>query len=414
MHISVRTFLTAASLAALGTAGLVAAPAAAQKKEEAPKPPKLSKEVSKPLAEAQQLQQAGDLAGALAKANEAGAAAKTPDDAYMVNAVKINIGIAKQDNKLLEEAIDGALATGKVPAADLPKFYRNSGALALQRGDTAKAAKSFEQLVALNPNDADATVQLAEIYQRAGNTQQAVGTLAKAIGAKEAAGQVAPETWYRRNLALAYDTKQTAAVTPAALSLVRAYPTPTNWRDALVIFRDGARLDDQGNLDIFRLMAATDSMSGEKDYFEYAETANTRGLPGEAKRTLDAGIAKGALSTSKPYVKELQALVNPKIAKDKASLAGLEKEARADATGKLALGTGDALLGYGDYAKAAEMYKLALQKGGVDAATANTRLGYALGMSGDKAGAEAALRLVKGGKREELASYYLAWLSRKG
>ncbi|MGL4543067.1 MAG: hypothetical protein ACRCUI_11210, partial [Polymorphobacter sp.] len=144
------------------------------------------------------------------------------------------------------------------------------------------------------------------------------------------------------------------------------------------------------------------------------ETASNRGLPGEAKMALDDGIAKGMLTPSKPFVKELSAISTPKIAADKASLPGLAKEAAKAANGKLALSTGDAMYGYGQYAEAAAMYKLALSKGGIDADTAQIRLGMVLAKSGDKAGAEAAFKAVAGaGPRATLAQYWLIWLSKK-
>jgi hypothetical protein len=60
------------------------------------------------------------------------------------------------------------------------------------------------------------------------------------------------------------------------------------------------------------------------------------------------------------------------------------------------------------------MYKLALQKGGVDAAEVNTRIGIALARSGDKAGAEAAFNAVQTGKRADLVKFWLAHLGLGG
>lgn len=414
MKLFARQLLAASTaMALLTTAGLVAQPAFAKKqKEEAAAPKvKLSKETQAALATVQKLQQAGDLDGALAKLEEARAAATTPDDQYMVNAVGINVALARKDNALLEKSIEGALATGKVAPADAPKFYQNLGALAAQRNDFAKAAEAFAQVAALNPADENAYVNSAELYFRAKNPTMAVAQLRKGIAAKNAANSKAPELWHRRLLAIAYDAKLQNELVNAGVLLVQNYPSPTNWRDALVIFRDSGKGEDQMTLDIFRLMFATDALAGEKDFFEYAETSNTRGYPGESRRALDAGLAKGVLSTSKPYVRELNTIVNGRLAKDKAGLAALERESRASANGKLAAGTAAAYLGYGDHAKAISLYQLALTKGGVDAAEVNTRLGLAKALAGDKAGAEAAFKAVTGGRRGELAQYYLAWLA---
>ena len=91
-------------------------------------------------------------------------------------------------------------------------------------------------------------------------------------------------------------------------------------------------------------------------------------------------------------------------------LAGLEGRARSEASGDFALKVADGYYGHGDYAKAAEFYRLALQKGSVDANLANTRLGMALAMSGQRPAAEAAFKAVTG-PRADLANFWLLWLA---
>ena len=388
---------------------------AADPKPAAAKPPKLTKAVAAALAEAQKLQQAGDNAGGLVKVNEALAVpSPTAEDGYWINAIKRNIAIGLKDHKLLAEALKGQLDSGLVPAAELPTIYRNLGALALETNDYNTATGYFEKLTALQPTDGDAMVGLAELYQRQKQTGKAVATLGRAADAYKAAGQPVPETIYRRRLAIAYDAKLADQIQPLSVALVSAYPTPVNWRDALTIFRDGSKLDEAASLDTLRLMQTVGALNGERDYFEYAEVAANKGLPAEAKMVLDDGVAKGMLSPAKPFVKELAGVVTPKLAADKAGLAGAERDAGKAATGKLALVTGDAYYGYSNYAKAAELYRMALSKGGVDADTANTRLGIALAKSGDKAGAKTAFDAVKGpGARSTIADYWRVWLAQK-
>ena len=151
--------------------------------------------------------------------------------------------------------------------------------------------------------------------------------MSKAIEASTAKGVTASEDIYRRRLAIAYDAKLSAESLVAAKAMVAAYPNPINWRDALTIFRDSNKLDDQTSLDVLRLMQTVGSLNGERDFAEYAETAVNRGLPGEARLALDDGIAKGMLTPTKQFVKEISAVVNPKLAGDKASLPGLAKDA---------------------------------------------------------------------------------------
>lgn len=406
--------ISTAVLAAL----VLAAPAAAQKKDaKAPAGPqfKFSKPVQPLLAAAQKAAQAGDNAGALASLRQAEAVPnRNSDDNYMIAMMKINAGIGLKDNALMEQSIEEALATGRVSAEEQPKFIRNLGALALQRNDNAKAVTQFQRLIALNPNDTETLLTVAELQRRAGQNRESVATFEKAIAAGQATGGKAEEKVYRRALAIAYDAKLGAETTRTSELLVTNYPNPTNWRDALVIYRDGQRLDDQGNLDVLRLMRAAGALAGERDYVEFADTLVARGFPGEAKAVLDEGVSKGAVVTTKAGTREILASVTPKIAADRASLTGLEREARAAANGRAALATGDANFGYGNYAKAADLYRIALQKGGVDAATANFRLGLALGRSGDTAGAKVAFAAVTTGPRAQLARFGSIWADQRG
>lgn len=400
------------SLAAilLVSAGVTAAPAFAAEKAEAPKPPKLSKPVMAALAEAQKLQGANDHPAALAKIAEAEAfPTPTADDTYMINALKLNTGITTKNNVLIEEALTKMLATGKVAAADQPKFIRTVGSLALERKDYNTATKSFEQLIALNPNDSDSMIALGELYYAQKVNAKAVESINRAIATNKAAGVAVPEGWYRRALGIAYDGKVAGAVEPATLALLGAYPNAVNWRDAVLITRDKyPTMDEQTDLDFLRLQAATGALNGERDFVEYADTALGRGLPGEAEAVLKSGIAKNMVTPTKPLIVELMRSASGKVAADKASLPGLEKDAKTSP--KLAMGTADAYYGYGDYAKAAALYKQAVGGAGVDQSTANLRLGASLARAGDKAGAAEALKLVKGGPREDIAKYWLVFV----
>src|SRR3546814_2529756 len=108
------------------------------------------------------------------------------------------------------------------------------------------------------------------------------------------------------------------------------------------------------------------------------------------------------LNPGKQTFAELSRLSAGKASADKASLPKLATQAKSAANGKLALGTADAYLGYADYAKPAELYHVALQKGGVEPNDVHTRLGIAIAPSGQKDAAAAAFA-----KRSEEHTYEL-------
>src|SRR3546814_13210205 len=100
-----------------------------------------------------------------------------------------------------------------------------------------------------------------------------------------------------------------------------------------MIFRDLRNPTGDANLDLMRLMRATKSLNGERDYYELAEAANSKGLPGEAKAVLEAGIAAKAVSATKPAFKELLASASSKVAQDRASLSRREPKAKPASAG---------------------------------------------------------------------------------
>lgn len=374
---------------------------------------KLSKPVRAGLAEAQKLEQAGDLPGALTRVQtlEAGGLANSTD-VFFVQQTKIGLGQKLKDDKVVESALTALLDNEFVPAVEKSKYRRVLGGMALKRNDYQAATKTFEGLAAENPSDAQTLFDLGELYRSQKQTAKAIDAYRRAIAATQAAGEKPSEDWYKRSVQLAYDANLMAETRATSMAWLTAYPTPANWGVMLQNFGVSAKLDDNGDLDNYRLRRAAGALSGESDYLNYADTALRRTLPGEAKAVLDEGIAKGQLTASKPQVKEMTAGLDKRAAADRASLGGLEKEARAAGTGKLAMGTADAYLGYDNWAKAADLYRVAIAKGGVDANVANTRLGIALARSGDKAGAAAALGAVKGEPRETLAAYWTLWMNR--
>ena len=167
--------------------------------------------------------------------------------------------------------------------------------------------------------------------------------------------------------------------------------------------------DPDFELDIERLMRANKALKGERDYYEYVEAVYLK-FPGEAKGVIEEGVAAGALKlTAGSNTKMFSDTVNKRIAADKADLVSADKAARGAGTGVSARATADSYLGYGEYAKAADLYRVALQKGGVDASVVNTRLAMALARGGQKDAAKQALAGVTGA-RAPLAAYIAIWI----
>jgi hypothetical protein len=412
MKIVSRSSLAIALALGLGATSMVAAPANAAKKEEAPKgkEPQLSKEARPLLAAAQAAITAGDTATAQAKLTEADGVASTVDDKFYIAQLRYNIAQKANDQAGIAAAIDAMIASNSPLAqSQIAQMYQAQGQFAFQAKNYQKAEAAYQQLVQLSPTP-DNLITLAEIKNTNSKTAEALDLVDRAIAAKKQAGGAVDEAWYKRALAIAYTAKDVPATLKWGQAWVAAYPTPSNWRNALYSYREIAKLDNEADLDLMRLTRAAKALNGERDFYEYADYAFQRGLPGEAKAVVDEGYAAKMLDASNKAATEVRTLAAPKIAADKASLPASEKAARASATGKSAAATADAYLGYADYAKAAELYQLALQKGGIDPNVLNTRLGIALALSGQKDAAKQAFALVTGA-RVPLAQYWTTWVN---
>ena len=405
------------STLALGTALVfgTATVAIAQKKPKAAAvapafSPKLSSEFRKAAQPVDAALKAGDNAAATAGLAAADAAATTADDKYVAGQFRLSLANKTNDLPMQARAIDQIVASGSAGAtADMPKLRFYGGQLAYQANNFPKAIQELTEADRLGYKDGDILIVLADAHFKANQIAPGLAAADRAVQAKIAAGQKAPESWYARSASVAYKAKNMTEASRWTREQVRAYPTAQNWRSALIIYRDGGKLDGNVSLDLYRLMRATKSLDGERDYFEYAALASERGLPGEAKAVIDEGMAAGKIPASSRPLAELRTSANGKVAADRASLATSERSAAGAANGRLAANTADAYLAYGDDAKAVGLYRTALTKGGADADAINTRLGIALARSGDKAGARAAFAAVTG-PRSEVAKFWMLYL----
>jgi len=373
--------------------------------------PNISSAARKEIVELQTAVNAKDTATIPAKLAAAQAKAKNKDDHYVIAQLQLKAAVDANDEPAIIAGINAVLASDVLPAANAVPLYINLGKLQYNAKAYDQASAAFEHALQLDPNNVDATVMLAETRNGQGRTAEAVTMIQKAIAARVAAGQKPEENWYKREVALAYNAKLPNAP-ELARQWVAAYPSAKNWRDAIRIYQTDSGLDDAALLDSMRLARATGALSGENDYFRFANTLMSKGYPGEAKAVLDQGFAAKSIDRTRATFSQLYALASTRSQGDRASLAASATAARAAPDAKKAMTTGDAYYGYGDYTQAADLFRVALSKPGVDKDLANLRLGMSLTMAGDKAGATAALNAA-GGAQTEVAKLWLAYLAQK-
>ena len=393
----------------LAGCGLALANAAIAQQPAAAPALNLTREERTAIAALQAAAAAPDRAAQDAALQAARAVARSANARYAVGNLQFQIARQRGDAQAMAAAADEMIASGVPQGAELSALLASQASRAFSANDLQRLDRTMARMVELQPNNPAILADAGQVKARLGDRAAAVALLQRALAAHRAAGRPAPEAWYHRAIALAVEGRMVPQSVSLARELVAAYPELANWRDALLTYRQAAQGDPALDLDIRRLALAAGGLAGERDYLEHAQ-AFVRAHPGEAKAFLDEGVSRGMLDASEAVVRQALAAANPAAARERSGLAAARTRALAAAEGAPALAAGDAHFGHGQYVQAAELYRAALQKGGQDPNLVNSRLGAALALAGQRAEAEAALRLVTGA-RAELAGFWLAWLA---
>ena len=414
----------AAALA--GSGALIAVPPALAKDKEAAKAPglKLSPAVIKVAKPAQDAIAANDPTTAEPLVAQIEAASQTDDDRYIGAVLRYNVEILKvnaaqqanpnapANDATLAKPLDTLIANPSTPAADRGKYYFRRAALAYNGKQYPVAIDYFTKARELGYTDPNLSLYLVKAKIENGDVAGGSADLDKAIAEKTAQGQKAPDEWYRYAIAQSNHQHMGPQTLEWLNKYVAAYPSPKTWYEVLAVYgfqQDSvAKLDNQQKIDLFRLMRASGGLADQYFYLEYAQKAQAAGLPAEAQAVLKEGLANGKIPAANTEAKAMLVETANGV-RNEGSLPALEAKAKAASSGAPASQTAEVYLGTGNYAKAIELYRLALTKGGVDADVVNTRLGIALARSGDKAGATAAFAAVKAAPRADIARFWTTW-----
>lgn len=406
----------ALGVAASGT--IVTSPAYAAKKGSAPKL-NLSKgfiAVAGPAQQAVDGVAEGDAAaGAQVKAqiDQVFSAVENEDDRFMAGSLAVNLGGKLRDPELQRKGLKAMLESGKADAEALPKFYSAAGQLAYQAKDYPEALQYLQQAVDAGVTDPNTMAMLGEAYISANQLDKGLSIFESAIESGRTSGELAPDSWYRRGLLAAYKAQNLDKAAQFGAMLVADYPTSQNVGIATTIVRELGNFQSQETLDLMRLMGRSNSYAEARDYVEYIQAADPRRLPGEVLDVVNAGVASGKLSASDTFVSDAKTQASGRMSADKASLAGYEADARkAGASEATVSGAADALLSYGEAAKAEELYQIAVANAGAEAPKVLTRLGIAQVDQGEYAAAQETFAKVTG-KRAPIAKLWAAYAAGK-
>ncbi len=407
-----RLLTTAAGLAVAFAVAAVPAIAKPAQKADASAAPKrqFSKEFATTLAPYEKALAAQDYATASAAVEAARPKAKSPDEVYTVNQIALLIATRQGDTAAQSRAVEAMLSSGAATAMDMAKLNVFLAGRAYNDKRDADALRFANAAKAAGSTDPAIDQILASSAVRQGDFAGAIASTEARIAAMKAAGQAPDEATYRQLVGYAQQGKDVALQDRYSQQWVSAYPTPANWRVVLMNSMAGRKLEDSVQLDYFRLMRATNALSSSDDWRGYAELASFLNLNGEVLAAVNAGTSAGVLNNQS--VQEIYARSKSKQSEDRASLVSEAKTAAAKTQAKPVAAAADALVGYGDYAKAVDLYRIALTKPGVNTDEVTMRMGIAQALAGRFADAKASFAKVQG-ERQVLATYWTLWVDRQ-
>ena len=333
-------------------------------------------------------------------------------EAYTAAALRFELAVLKRNFQAQRVALTDMFKTASVPKKDAPRLRYVAGYLSYVVGNYDDALAQLDYAKTLGYDAIDATMLRADIYLRKNRVKDARPYVQDALARQRASGQPIPAAWYDRAISLAYNAGDWAEVGSLYRERLAHYGSAPEWRSALANYLSAPGLDTQSQLDLYRLQAANGAMASERDYQAYAQLAEKAGNYAEAKAIIEAGRSAGKLTTTQAVTSSLMKSVTPKAVKQIAAMPAAAKKAAGAKDGSAAMAVADSYFSLSQFPQAAEQYRLALSKGGVDQSKVNARLGIALARSGDLAGAKAALAQVTG-DAANVAGFWSVWVDQQ-
>jgi tetratricopeptide (TPR) repeat protein len=347
------------------------------------------------------------------------AAIKTEDDRFQAGVFGTQIGREAKNNAIVADGVDLVLASTSTPADQRAIYTFQKAAIAYDAKDWPNAeiwlqkAHSAGYKSTAIQGGVEMLISDAMVQQK--KYPEALDWLQKSIDASKVAGAAAlPANTYARAANIAIKSKQNPLISKWMKTLVRSNGSADFWHDALIQSYSSVNYDVQETLDLVRLLRRVGAMKYEQNYGMYVDAADKRRLPAEVVSVLDEGFKAGTISKTNLKFSEDYNDAKTRLTADRALLGTVERDAQNAKTGYDAMLSGDILLAYSEYAKAAAIYEAALAKGGMadrdgkdQTDRALTRLGIAKLNMGDAAGARAAFGKITSANRRELADYWL-------
>lgn len=350
----------------------------------------VSPAVGKPLQEAERLIKAGRGKEALAKVNEADAAAKTQNEKNLVMRMRGSAASAAGDSETAIKSFQALLNSGAVSGRDALVMVQAIAVDYYKKKDYAQAATWTQRYFKEGGTDGQMRQMLLQSYYLQGDCA-AVDRQVNENRASETELQMLEDCYRRKG--------DTAGYVKAMEALVVNYPKKEYWTILLTNVQKKPGFSDRLALDVYLLRMQTNNLTSAADYMEAAQLAVQAGLPALGKVIMDKGYASKVLGTGAEAARQgrLRDLVDKTLAESQKSRAQDEKEAQAAKDGNQLVTVGLNYIYEGKPDKGVPLVQQGIKKGGLKRPEdAKLRLGEAEIHAGRRNRGVATLKSVSG------------------
>ena len=318
-------------------------------------------EVAKHLQAAQVAIQSNQPEVAIQKIQEARFTPQLTEEEMMVlERLSVVAAMNAQKFDLAARSLDYLLQSQKLTAADRLSLTETMVGLSQRNKDHAKVVQWARRYAQESGKNQSIRIMKLQALVLQGLHKEVLQDM---FEVRSSVGYLAQEAELRIYAFSQKQLKDDAGYLTTLTQLVTRFPSKDYWSDLLNIMGRAPGINARMQLDLSRLMEASDTMQEGEDYLDTAQFAIKSGLPHEALRVLNQGQASGLVKDAlAANASKLKQQAQQRAAEDDKALHLLNV---ASDNGPMLAQLGDVLLSKGQWHEAAEVYQKALSKGGL-------------------------------------------------
>jgi len=318
-------------------------------------------EVAKHLQAAQVAIQSNQPEVAIQKIQEARFTPQLTEEEMMVlERLSVVAAMNAQKFDLAARSLDYLLQSQKLTAADRLSLTETMVGLSQRNKDHAKVVQWARRYAQEGGKNQSIRIMKLQALVLQGLHKEVLQDM---FEVRSSVGYLAQEAELRIYAFSQKQLKDDAGYLTTLTQLVTRFPSKDYWSDLLNIMGRAPVINARMQLDLSRLMEASDTMQEGEDYLDTAQFAIKSGLPHEALRVLNQGQASGLVKDAlAANASKLKQQAQQRAAEDDKALHLLNV---ASDNGPMLAQLGDVLLSKGQWHEAAEVYQKALSKGGL-------------------------------------------------